>query len=368
MTRQQLERHQVWVHLGAIVAGLATGALAPALAGAVEILLWPVLGLLLYATFTQVPLTHLSDAFRDVRFIGAVLTGNFVFVPLLVAVLLPLVPADPAVRLGVLLVLLVPCTDWFITFTHLGGGDTRRALAVTPINLLLQFALLPVLLWIFLGRTFAEILAVDRFARVFITLIVVPLVAAYLTERTVERRASRDAIVAGLGWLPVPLLGTVVFLIAASQVHVVVDSLPVLGRVAAVFVIYPLPQRRSAWPWPGRSACRPGLHARWSSALARGTRSSSCRSPSRCPDPGTSPSSSWCCSRSSSWGGWRPTSGQRPDGCCEPNVDDMEGRENQPGRAGYALTPLHNTPAFGANRLPRRRTESRAAAQPRRTR
>jgi hypothetical protein len=49
------------------------------------------------------------------------------------------------------------------TFTHLGGGDTRRALAVTPINLLVQFGLLPVLLRIFMGRTFAEILAVDRF-------------------------------------------------------------------------------------------------------------------------------------------------------------------------------------------------------------
>jgi arsenite transporter len=238
MTRQQLEQHQVWVYLGAIMAGLFTGTLAPALAGRLEVLLWPLLGLLLYVTFTQVPLTHLPDAFRDVRFIGAVLTGNFVFVPLLVAVLLPLVPAEPAVRLGVLLVLLVPCTDWFITFTHLGGGDTRRALAVTPVNLLLQFGLLPVLLWLFMGRTFAEILAVDRITRVFITLIIIPLVAAYLTERAVERRASGEATVAGLGWLPVPLLGTVVFLIAASQVHVVVDSLPVLGRVAAVFAIY----------------------------------------------------------------------------------------------------------------------------------
>jgi arsenite transporter len=238
MTRQQLERHQVWVYLGAIVAGLATGTLAPALAGHTEILLWPVLGVLLYATFTQVPLTHLPDAFRDMRFVGAVLAGNFFFVPLLVAALLPLVSDEPAVRLGVLLVLLVPCTDWFITFTHLGGGDTRRALAVTPVNLLAQFGLLPILLWLFMGRTFVEILAVDRVARVFISLIVLPLVAAHLTERAVERRSSRQAIVARLGWLPVPLLGIVVFLVAASQVQVVADSLPVLGRVAAVFAIY----------------------------------------------------------------------------------------------------------------------------------
>lgn len=148
MTGQQLERHQLWVYLAAITAGLAVGTWWPAAGSVFEPWLWPVLGVLLYATFTQVPLTHLPDAFRDVKFIAAVLGGNFVLVPLLVAALLVLLPAEPAVRLGVLLVLLVPCTDWFVTFTHLGGGDTRRALAVTPLNLLVQFAALPVLLWL----------------------------------------------------------------------------------------------------------------------------------------------------------------------------------------------------------------------------
>jgi ACR3 family arsenite transporter len=238
MTRQQLERHQVWVYLGAITAGLTVGTLWPAQASAFEPWLWPVLGVLLYATFTQVPLTHLPDALRDVRFMGAVLAGNFLVVPLLVAVLLTLLPAAPAIRLGVLLVLLVPCTDWFVTFTHLGGGDTRRALAVTPLNLLVQLVALPVLLWLFMGRTFIEILAVDRLARVFGTLIVMPLIAAYLTERAVERRSSRAGIVAALGWLPVPLLGLVVFLIAASQVPIVVGSAHLLGPVIAVFVLY----------------------------------------------------------------------------------------------------------------------------------
>lgn len=238
MTRERLERRQVWIYAGSIGAGLATGTLAPAVGAALEIFLWPLLGLLLYATFTQVPLTHLSTAFRDARFIRAVLGGNFVLVPLLVAALLPLAPAEPAVRLGVLLVLLVPCTDWFITFTHLGGGDTRRAIAVTPINLLLQIALLPALLWLFLGRTFVEMPAADRIARVFLALVVLPLAAAWLTERAVEGRTSRQGVITRLGSLPVPLLGAVVFIIAASQVQVVAGGLAVLGRVAAVFVLY----------------------------------------------------------------------------------------------------------------------------------
>src|SRR5699024_10056293 len=123
MTRDTIERHQAWLYLTAILLGLLLGGTAPGLGPALELLLWPSLGLLLYVTFIQVPLNHLPDSLRDLRFITAVLLANFILVPLLVLALLPLVPDHPAFRLGVLLVLLVPCTDWFITFTHLGQGD-----------------------------------------------------------------------------------------------------------------------------------------------------------------------------------------------------------------------------------------------------
>lgn len=238
MTRQQLERHQVWFYLGAILAGLALGSIAPGVSDALEALLWPALGFLLYATFTQVPLVHLPDAFRDRRFLGAVLIGNFLIVPFLVWGFLVFLPDDPAIRLGVLLVLLVPCTDWFITFTHLGGGDTRRAIAATPVNLIVQIVLLPVYLWLFMGEIFIEILAADRIATVFVLIILLPLLAAWLTERWVEHHATGRAFVAHLARLPVPLLGLVVFLIAASQVRAVTGALALMGQVAGVLVAF----------------------------------------------------------------------------------------------------------------------------------
>jgi len=238
VTREFLERHQVWLYLAAIAAGLWLGTTAPAVAPVFERVLWPVLGLLLYATFTQVPLVHLPVALRDRRFMAAVLTGNFLLVPLLVWVLLALAPADPAVRLGILMVLLVPCTDWFITFTHLARGDTGRAIAVTPIVLLVQITLLPLYLWLFMGRSFAEIMAAERVLTVFLTLIVLPLFAAWLTERWVEQRPERAVLTERLAWLPVPLLAAVVFLIAAAQVTAVIEALPVLDRVFLVFLLY----------------------------------------------------------------------------------------------------------------------------------
>lgn len=238
MTRQQLERHQVWIYLAAIVAGLGLGIAGPGMAPLFEAILWPVLGLLLFATFTQVPLNHLPEAFRDLRFMGAVLAGNFLLIPLLIWGLLVLLPDDPAIRLGVLLVLLVPCTDWYITFTHLGGGDSRRAIAATPVNLIVQLCLLPAYLWLFMGDAFWELLAADRIALVFVTLIVAPLLAAWLTERWAERRPRGEAMVERIGGLPVPLLGVVVFLIAGSQLQAVSGALPVLGQVTGVFIAF----------------------------------------------------------------------------------------------------------------------------------
>ena len=92
----------------------------------------------------------------------AVLIGNFLVIPLMVAAMIWFLPADPALRLGVVMVLLMPCTDWYITFTHLSGGDTGRAIAITPVNLLVQIALLPVYLWAFMGDSFHESLLPGR--------------------------------------------------------------------------------------------------------------------------------------------------------------------------------------------------------------
>jgi ACR3 family arsenite efflux pump ArsB len=126
--RDAIERYQVWAYLSAVVLGLLidwsfSEVTIP------EYLVWSLLGFLLYATFTQTPLTHLSEVFRDRQFLGALLTGNFLVMPTITGLMLLALPDNDAFRLGVLLVLLMPCTDWFVTFTHLSKGDGARAIA-----------------------------------------------------------------------------------------------------------------------------------------------------------------------------------------------------------------------------------------------
>jgi ACR3 family arsenite efflux pump ArsB len=238
MTREALERNQVLVYLAAILFGLLAGSVFPEGVARWEAALWPLLGCLLYATFTQVPLAHLGEAFAEPRFLAAAVLGNFAVLPFAAWGLAALAPGDPAVRLGVLLVLLVPCTDWFITFTHLGGGETKRALAFAPVSLFLQFLLLPLYLVLFYGEGLGVALVRREMLLAFGGLIAAPLAAAFLTERWAEGRPSGAALLARLGWFPVPLLAAVVFLIAATQVGLVLGSASLLGALTLVFAAF----------------------------------------------------------------------------------------------------------------------------------
>jgi hypothetical protein len=53
-------------------------------------------------TFLQVPFTKLTAAFRDTRFLAAVLVLNFAIVPLIVAALIAVITLPQPVLLGVL--------------------------------------------------------------------------------------------------------------------------------------------------------------------------------------------------------------------------------------------------------------------------
>ncbi len=237
MQRITLERQQVWIYLVAIALGLGVGGAWPALAPGLESLLWPTLMLLLYATFLQVPLLHVREAFGDRRFVAAVLTGNFALLPLVVWVLVPWLPPDPVLVVGVLLVLLVPCTDWFISFSQLGGGNVPRAIAVTPLNLLVQLVLLPPWLWLIAGADGLPRLTVADVAPA-LAVVVVPLVLAAVTERWIEASPGRDAWRERLAWWPVPLLAVVVFQIAAVQVGAVLGAAQLIGTAVPVFVAF----------------------------------------------------------------------------------------------------------------------------------
>lgn len=131
---ESAERHQIAIYLLALACAVLLGLVAPRTGPTLEHAIEPVLATLLYATFLQVPFTTLTRSFRDGRFLGAVLVVNFLLVPVIVWGLTLMLPADRAVLLGVLLVLLTPCIDYVIVFAGLAGGSGQRLLAVSQLR------------------------------------------------------------------------------------------------------------------------------------------------------------------------------------------------------------------------------------------
>ncbi|MFD3645291.1 bile acid:sodium symporter [Streptomyces cyaneofuscatus] len=235
---ERMEHHQVAVYLAAMALGALLGLAAPSLGPGLEHLINPVLGALLFLTFLQVPAAELLRSLRDGRFLSAALVVNFVVVPLVVAALFTFLPADRAVRLGVLLVLLCPCVDYVIVFSGLAGGSARRLLAVTPVLLVAQMVLLPVFLYAFLGSGLADIVEAGPFLEAFAFLIVIPLALAWGLQAWAGRRESGRKVPDAVTTTMVPLMAATLLVVVASQVPKVGGNLTDVAAVGPFYAAF----------------------------------------------------------------------------------------------------------------------------------
>ena len=217
--RDWLERHQIAVYFGCVALG-AIAALALPGTGGLQAAINPALALMLFVTFLQVPLALIGRAFGELRFMAALLCSNFAILPVLAFALSRFAPDDALLRLGVLMVLLTPCIDYVITFAHLGRADARLLLASTPVLLLMQMALLPLYLALFLGETAAGLVRAGPFLHAFGWLIALPLVLAAVVQAWARRRPDGARVADALGLLPVPATGLVLALVVAATVPV----------------------------------------------------------------------------------------------------------------------------------------------------
>jgi ACR3 family arsenite efflux pump ArsB len=244
--REQLESRQIAIYFAAVVLAAAlawrvpgTAALAPAID--------PLLACMLFVTFLQVPLMELRQALANVRFLGALLTANFVAVPALVAVLMTWLPADPLLRTGALLVLLAPCIDYVVTFAHLGRADARPLLAATPVLLAAQMLLLPVLLGLFLGEAAAGLVQWGPFLHAFVWLIAVPLALAAACQAWAARKPAGEQAMRVLGLLPVPATAAVLFVVVAAVMPQLGQALGAARAVVPVYLAFAIAAPLLGW-------------------------------------------------------------------------------------------------------------------------
>lgn len=236
MTRDTLEQNQIPLYFASVLLAVVFGLLAPSMAQGVGILVTPAIAVLMYAMFLQIPFLDLRQGLGNKRFMSALLLANFILIPLLVWALTRGLVEHPAILIGALLVLLTPCIDYVVVFTHIGKGDSRLMLAATPLLLLLQLLLLPVYLGLILGAQSQVVVAVGPFVEAFLLLIVAPMILAVLTTSLSRRSGLVSAWNDAWAWLPVPAMALVLMVVIGSQITAVVRDIGLLAPVIPVYI------------------------------------------------------------------------------------------------------------------------------------
>ncbi|WP_418179570.1 arsenic resistance protein [Aliarcobacter lanthieri] len=209
-----------------------------------ESMINPALALMLFVTFLQVPISELSQAFRKTKFIFALLFSNFIIIPILVFILIQFLPDNPLLRLGVLFVLLTPCVDYVVTFSHLGKADSKLILASTPILLIIQMLLLPVYLSMFLGKEASNLVEITPFIEAFIFLILIPFVLATFFQIFSKKSIFIEKLVDIFNLLPVPSTAFVLFVVILTVIpqlsQAINDILFIIPIYIAFAIIAPI--------------------------------------------------------------------------------------------------------------------------------
>jgi ACR3 family arsenite efflux pump ArsB len=119
-------------------------------------------------------------------FLIAAFAINFLWTPVFAFLLARLfLPGDISLQIGFIMLLVTPCTDWYLIFTGLANGNVRLGASILPPNLILQIILLSVYLFLFMGKTVSIDLA--TIVQSIVIVLVIPLLFAVAVRWMVKK-------------------------------------------------------------------------------------------------------------------------------------------------------------------------------------
>jgi arsenite transporter len=169
----------------AISVGLALGQIKWVAENALSFVV-PSLTVMLYGVFLNIPFDRLGNAFQNYKVTGLSLGINFLWTPVFAWGLGAIFLRDsPDLWVGLIMLMVTPCTDWYLIFTGIAKGNVALATALLPWNLILQVVLLPIYLVVFAG-TLVDINAIILLESVMLVL-AVPMLLALATKWLLPR-------------------------------------------------------------------------------------------------------------------------------------------------------------------------------------
>ncbi|WP_455537791.1 arsenic resistance protein [Terrisporobacter sp.] len=155
-----------------------------------EYLIMPVLMIMLFLVFIQVPLKEIGKSFKNIKFTSTEIIIYFIWTPVMIFVLGRLFLSNhPDILIGFVMLMVTPCTDWYLIFTGIAKGNVALGSSTLPLNLILQLLLLPVYI-LLIGGTSVSIDMLDLGKGVLISLMI-PLLYS-IVARNVARKFIID--------------------------------------------------------------------------------------------------------------------------------------------------------------------------------
>ncbi|TYS63526.1 arsenic resistance protein [Sutcliffiella horikoshii] len=198
----------------------------------------PLLVAMLYITFLQIPIEEIKKAFKNIKFTYTSVTINFVWTPILAWLLAMVFLGDnPALYIGFIMLMVTPCTDWYLIFTGIAKGNVALSAAILPLNLILQVILLPVYLLIFGGKT--GVIELSFLVESILIVLFIPLVLAFLTNMFLRNRQHlKEYLISNFSVLPIIFLSLAIVAMFASQGQLLLDNLDLMWQITLPILLF----------------------------------------------------------------------------------------------------------------------------------
>jgi arsenite transporter len=181
---------------------------------------------------------EIKNAFRNLKFTWTSIIINFVWTPILAWLLaMGFLSDHPALYIGFIMLMVTPCTDWYLIFTGIAKGNVAISAAILPLNLILQVFLLPVYLLMFGGST--GVIEFSFLMESMLITLFLPLVLAVMTKFFLRgKEQAREKFIAKLSVLPIIILSLAILAMFASQGQLLLDNLDLMWQITMPILLF----------------------------------------------------------------------------------------------------------------------------------
>lgn len=144
---------------------------------------------MLFGVFGSISLGKFKESFLNLKFTKISLLMNFVWTPIFAYILgAILLNQHIDIWIGFIMLMVTPCTDWYLIFTNIAKGDIHLSTSILPLNLILQLILLPIYILLFFGvnGSFEIKILIES----ILIIVVLPFILAQISKYILSKRKT----------------------------------------------------------------------------------------------------------------------------------------------------------------------------------